>query len=157
MRLQRRFQADGRVLAGQHAADFIAGQSGQPGEDVPLGPVRLVAAQVADRPQHRLLHDFLAEVAVAADAIEAEAVERLQGGLGKGVDRLGVPGQAQRCQGLSKIARNATPFLLRAFLAGTRTLLSYVTRPAESFAESENPAICDSTGRRIGFQPVVVG
>ena len=110
------FQAFGRLLAAEHATDLVAGQASQPREDVALGPLGFVAAQVADCPQHRFLDDFLAEVAVAADAIEAEAVERLQSRLGQGVDRLGVPRQGETVPGIIEDRLQRLAFLASGLL-----------------------------------------
>ena len=55
--------------------------------------------QVAEGADQGFLHDLLAEVAVAADAVEAEAVQRLQQGVGHGLDGGGVPAEGTRAPG----------------------------------------------------------
>src|SRR4051812_38793536 len=76
--------------------NFIAGQAGQPGKDIVAAAGRIVVFQVTDRPNQRLLNDFLTQMTVAADAIQAKVEERVQRFLGQAADRIGTPCQGSR-------------------------------------------------------------
>ena len=62
--------------------DFVACQPRQPGEDIAVGPRRIVVIQFVQGPEQGFLDDLFTEVLVTADAIEAETVQRQKHGVG---------------------------------------------------------------------------
>jgi hypothetical protein len=74
----QRLQRDGRLLALQDALDLVPRQAGQPGKDIVAGARRIVAGEIAQGAQERLLHDFFAPVLILADAVQAKAIQRLK-------------------------------------------------------------------------------
>src|SRR4029077_17060170 len=72
------FERQADPFTSQDAVDLIAGQAGQPGKDVVAAACGVVIGQLAQSAQHGFLHHLFAEMAIAADAIQTEGVERLQ-------------------------------------------------------------------------------
>src|SRR5262249_49723420 len=104
----------------------------QPGEDVVVGPHRVVVVQLAQGAQEGFLHNLLAEVGIAADAVQAESVEGLQGGLGQGLDGVGAARQGPRPpSGIEVRSQVRTSFRRPLFCPP-----SYVRTAVQSFAPS---------------------
>src|SRR5439155_22547140 len=98
--------------------NLVAGQAGQPGENIVASAVGLVVGQVADGAQECLLHDLFAQVAIAADAVEAKAVERREGAGDEAVDRVGIAAQcALPPSGVEVVLQAPASFALRTSLS----------------------------------------
>jgi hypothetical protein len=153
----------------EHAVDLVAGQADDPGENVVVGPLRVVAVEVAEGQDQGFLHDFLAQVAVAADAIQAEAVQRFQQGVGQRLHGGGVPAEGARAPvGIEDGSQAGPPFRLpREAGRGTMALLHrrigapdartgiplplYVRGEGKPFAESAEVRLKRSSA---GWRPV---
>src|SRR5262249_7794911 len=81
------------AVPGEDAVDLVAGQTGQPGEDVVVAASGVVLFKLVEGAGQGFLYDLLAAVDVLADAVETEVIQGGEHGGRQQPHRLGVAGQ----------------------------------------------------------------